>query len=117
MMNSATRQISAEAAQYEDRVARAIAEEELHQDETIEHARRLFAAGDEPGFTGDLRRAIHSGGVPLEKLATVAEIDVFHLCNFLEGTADLTSGQIQRLVNELGLQLVRPIPPTKPSGK
>ncbi|MDZ4685833.1 MAG: hypothetical protein SH850_12260 [Planctomycetaceae bacterium] len=83
----------------------------------IRRARLTIAAGDEPGFSGDLRRAIHSGGVKLEKLAEAAQIHVFSLCDFLEGTADLTSTQIAAIVQLLGVLLVRPFPidaPRKP---
>jgi hypothetical protein len=72
------------------------------------------AAEQEPGFNGDLRRAIHTGGVPLEKLADAAQLHVFGLCDFLEGTAELTSSQIAAIVQLLGLQLVRTIPREPP---
>jgi hypothetical protein len=110
MMSATTHQITTEATPYEERVARAIAKEDGHQKQTIEQVRRLFAAGDEPGFSGDLRRAIHSGGKPLEALAAAAHVDVPRLCDFLEGAAELTSEQIRIITHELGLQLVRSIP-------
>ena len=98
------------AAQYEDRVAAAIEQEDAHREETIAQARRIIAAGDEPGFCGDLRRAIHTGSVPLEKLAAAAQIDAFALCDFLEGSAELTTGQVAAITKMLGLQLMRTIP-------
>ncbi len=109
-MSTAVQPISETAAQLEERVAKAIEEEEAHQEETLAQCHRLIAAGDEPGFCGDVRRAIHGSGVSLEKIADAAGIEVFALCDFLEGTSELTSTQIAAIVQLLNLQLVRPIP-------
>lgn len=108
-MNTTASTISETAAQFEDRVARAIEEEDRYQAKTIEQVHRLMAAGDEPGFCGDVRRAIHSSGIQLEKIAAAAGINVFALCDFLEGTAELSSTQLAAVVQLLGLQLVRPL--------
>ena len=109
-MKTATNLLTLSPAELEEYVARAAAEEELYQEETIAQCRRLFAASAEPGFNGDLRRAIHTSGVQLDPIADAAGMDVFALCDFLEGTAELTSGQVAAIVERLGLQLVRPIP-------
>lgn len=90
---------------------------EAEKPDIIRRLHLCEAAEREPGFNGDLRRAIHAAGKPLEQLAAVAQVGVFQLCDFLEGTSELTSGQIQKLVSELGLQLVRPIPPMKERSK
>jgi hypothetical protein len=97
------------AAQYEDRVAQAIEQEDAHREETVARAQRLITAGDEAGFCGDLRRAIHSSGIRLEQIAEAAKLHVFALCDFLEGTGELTSSQIAAIVQLRGLQLVRTI--------
>ena len=77
------------------------------------------AAARLPGFNGDLRRAIHTGGVSLDKLAATAGIHVFALCDFLEGTAEFTTSQVAAMTPLLGLQLMRTIPmePERKSGK
>lgn len=108
-MNTATQPVKGLDAELEARAARAAAEEDLNKEATLEQFRRLTTAGDEPGFLGDVRRAIHGSGVTLEKIAAAAKIEVFALCDFLEGTAELTSGQLAAIVQLLGLQLVRPI--------
>lgn len=96
-----------EAAERYERLAEAI---EAEKPDIIRRARLAIAAGDEPGFRGDLRRAIHATGVTQEKIAEGAGIHVFSLCDFLEGTAELTSTQIGAIVELLGFQLVRTIP-------
>jgi len=111
-MSTVTHPATKNAAQFEERAARAIAEEDQHQVQTIAQVERLMAASEEPGFSGDLRRAIHSSQMPLEQIAAAAKIEVFALCDFLEGTAELTSGQITAIVQLLNLQLMRPIPAT-----
>jgi hypothetical protein len=104
-------------AALEERVRRGIEVEDATQAETIAHAQLLFAAAEESGFRGDLRRAIHSSGMHVQKLANATGIDVIPLCDFLEGTAELTSDQIQKLVDTLKLQLVRTIPPAGTKAK
>jgi len=111
-MSTITHPATKNAAQFEQRVARAIAEEDLHQAQTIVQVERVMAAGEEPGFSGDLRRAMHGSQIALEKIAAAAKIEVFALCDFLEGTAELTSSQITAIVQLLNLQLMRPIPAT-----
>jgi hypothetical protein len=109
-MNATTRPVhvlTPEEAERFDRLAEVV---EAEKSDIIRQAKRLMAAGDEPGFNGDLRRAIHGSGVVLEKIANAAGMHVFALCDFLEGTAELTSGQIAAIAQFLGLQLVRTIP-------
>lgn len=107
--NQQIRELTPEEAERFDRLAALI---EAEKPDIIRRAKLVIAAGDEPGFNGDLRRAIHSGHVPLENIAAAAQMKVFELCDFLEGTADLTSSQIAAIVKYLNLQLVRTIPMT-----
>lgn len=100
--------------QLEDHVAAAVEAEELHQPQTIEQVQRVLVAAQEPGFNGDLRRAIHGGHVPLSTIAEAAQMDVFALSAFLEGTQPLTSTQIAAITDRLGLQLVRRITDPQP---
>jgi len=102
---------------YEDRVATAIEDEENHQSQTIEQIERILAAAQEPGFSGDLRRAIHGAHVPLSTIAAAAQMEVFALNEFLEGTHPLTSTQIAAISDCLGLQLVRRILDPQPKRK
>lgn len=71
-----------------------------------EHVRRLLAAADEPGFGGDLRRAILLANVPSLRLAAEIGISVEALEAFRAGEAELSSHAIERLTARLGLHLV-----------
>ena|SRR5581483_3243475 len=109
-MMTTTQCVGPEAAQYEERVARAIAEEDQDHAETLEQARRLIAAGDDPGFSGDLRRAFHSRQMRVDQLADRTGIGWRRICDFLEGAAELTSSEIDKMAKELGLTLSFAIP-------
>jgi hypothetical protein len=65
--------------------------------ELLRRGERLDEAATENTLTGHLRRAIHHGGRPLKKVAASAGLDVFVLCDFLEGTATLRSDVLDRL--------------------
>ena len=79
-MSTTLHQTAPEAAQYEERVARAIVEEDLHQEETIEQAHRLFSAA-EPGFGGDLRRAIHANQRSIDWITKRTGVDGCRISN------------------------------------
>lgn len=91
-------------------VRRGIEEEEAGRDENIEAFHRREAAEAEPGFFGDLRRAVSaSGRSPIaiaEEIGT--PLDTFE--DFLEGQGVLAPEAIARLVSALGLRLMAEIP-------
>ena len=85
--------------------------EQLHRDrekiaaelqELKERGQRLDEAAAENSLSGHLRRAIHQSGRPLKKIAAEAGLDVFVLCDFLEGTATLRSDVLDRLAQAAG---------------
>jgi ribosome-binding protein aMBF1 (putative translation factor) len=59
----------------------------------------------EPGFSGDLRRAITAARRPSHELAAELGIDVRLLEEFRAGEATLPSDVVNRLVETLGLRL------------
>jgi hypothetical protein len=63
----------------------------------------------EPGFSGDLRRAITAARRPSHELAADLGIDVRLLENFRAGDATLPSNVVDRLVATLGLRLTAEI--------
>jgi hypothetical protein len=83
--------------------------------ELLVRGRRLDEAAAENSLTGHLRRAIHHSGRPLRKIAAEVGLDVFLLCDFLEGTATLHSDVLDRLTKAVGatihLELPLPSPP------
>lgn len=59
----------------------------------------------EPGFSGELRRAILSARIPSRQLAERVGVDVTMLEDFRAGQQVLTSDVIDRLIATLGLHL------------
>ena len=77
-----------------------------------ERGQRLDEAAAENSLSGHLRRAIHQSGRPLKKIAGNVGIDVFLLCDFLEGTATLRSDVLDRLALAVGATIhLEPTPP------
>jgi len=62
-------------------------------------------AGDEPTFSGELRRAIHASPLSLTDIAVRAEIPSLVLDEFLTGERTLRSDVLDRLTRSLGLVL------------
>ncbi len=82
--------------------------------ELQERGRRLSEAAAENSLCGHLRRAIHHSGQPLKKIAATAGLDVFVLCDFLEGIRTLRSDVLDRLVQAVGATVhVDPPAPAK----
>lgn len=80
--------------------------------ELVERGHRLEEAAAENSLTGHLRRAIHRCGQPLQKIAAETGLDVFVLCDFLEGTRTLRSDVLDRLAQAVGASIH--LEPTKP---
>ena len=83
--------------------------------ELRERGLRLDEAASENSLCGHLRRAIHRSGQPLKKVAAAVGLDVFVLCDFLEGTRTLRSDVLDRLAQAVGATiLVEPTQPQRP---
>ncbi len=83
--------------------------------ELIERGRLLDEAAAENSLCGHLRRAIHRSGRPLKKIAAEVGLDVFVLCDFLEGTRTLRSDVLDRLAQAVVATIqVEPAPPQRP---
>jgi hypothetical protein len=63
-------------------------------------------AADEDTFSGELRRRIHRGGVPITEIIRRSGIDPIDLDEFLTGERTLPSSDIDQLVEVLGCKLV-----------
>ena len=84
--------------------------------ELIQRGHRLDEAAAENSLSGHLRRAIHKSGRPLKKIAAEAGLDVFVLCDFLEGTATLRSDVLDCLAQAVGAIIhLEPAPPERPA--
>ena len=82
--------------------------------ELLQRGQRLDEAATENTLSGHLRRAIHHGGRPLKKIAAAVGLDVFVLCDFLEGTATLRSDVLDRFVQAVGATIHLEGPPQRP---
>jgi hypothetical protein len=89
---------------------RAYEEEEASREANIANARKMFAALEEPGFSGDLRRAIAASRKTPSDLASSVGASVTTLEAFLDGDASLPTDVVDRLVALLRLKLVMEIP-------
>src|SRR5207253_8498986 len=79
--------------------------------ELLERGQRLDEAAAENSLSGHLRRAIHGSGRPLRKVAAEIGLDVFVLCDFLEGKATLRSDVLDRLAQAVGATIrIEPTP-------
>src|SRR5437867_4108209 len=80
--------------------------------ELLERGQRLEEAAAENSLCGHLRRALHRSRQPLEKIAKAVGLDVFVLCDFLEGTRTLRSDVLDRLAQAVGATIL--VEPTQP---
>lgn len=113
-----TRQVSEELLEQLRRDREKIAAE---LPELMQQGQRLDEAASENSLSGHLRRAIHRSGQPLKKIAAEVGLEVFVLCDFLEGTRNLRSDVLDRLAQAVGATIhveptrpQRPEPATKP---
>src|SRR5438477_12849776 len=75
---------------------------------------RLEEAAAENSLSGHLRRAIHRSGRPVKTIAAEVGLDVFLVCDFLEGTATLRSDVLDRLAQAVGAVIhLEPTPPQR----
>jgi hypothetical protein len=73
--------------------------------ELKQRAKRLDEAAGENSLSGHVRRAIHRSRQPLKAIASEMGIDVYLLCDFLEGTATLRSDVLDRLTQAIGADI------------
>jgi len=89
---------------------RAAVEEELAgKDANIAHLRKIKAACEQPGFFGDVRRAMASSRRPIDELAGQIGVEPRLLSDFRAGEAELPSAALERLLRTLGLRLMQEI--------
>lgn len=89
--------------------AQAVAEEEASVAPNRERFQKRQQAAREPGFSGDLRRAINAARRPSRELAAQLGIDVQLLEDFRCGDATLPTDVVDRLVGVLRLRLMAEI--------
>jgi|SRR5690606_39977061 len=93
-------------AEWEAAVAQELADKELN----IQRFHKRRSVEQEPGFLGDLRRAITASRRDPKLLAEQVGIDWRQLSDFRCGEAALPSDVIDRLIAALGLRLMQENP-------
>jgi hypothetical protein len=85
-------------------------EEWANREETIAHYHKIQNAAEQPGFFGDIRRAVQLSRRPLNDLAPQIGVDPAFLSDFLAADVELPASALDRLVGVLGLRLMQEIP-------
>ena len=88
----------------------AVERELAGKEENIAHFRKIKAAAEQPGFFGDVRRAILLSRPSIPELATAIGVDWRLLSDFQAGDAELPAAALDRLIETLGLRLMQEIP-------
>ncbi len=88
----------------------AVAEEVAGKDENIAHFHKLKSAAEQPGFLGDVRRAILMSRRSPAELSAEIGVDPLVLSDFRSGEAELPAATLSRLIEVLGLRLMQEIP-------
>ena len=97
-------------AQQKDQWKAAVQEELAGKEENISHLRKIQAAAKQPGFFGDLRRAIAASRRSVDELSAGIGVEQRLLSDFRAGDTELPAAVLERLVDTLGLRLMQEIP-------
>lgn len=89
---------------------RAAREEQDARDATIGQMEKIREAAQQPGFFGDVRRAISSSRRPVSALAAMIGVEPSSLSDFRAAEAELPAKALEMLIAELGLRLMIEIP-------
>jgi hypothetical protein len=93
------------------RAWRQIVDQEMAgKEENIAHFRKIKAAAEQPGFFGDVRRAILLSRPSINQLAADIGVEPSVLSDFQAGDAELPAAALDRLIDRLGLRLMQEIP-------
>jgi len=77
---------------------------------TIGQMEKIHEAAQQPGFFGDVRRAISSSRRPLSELAATIGVEPSLLSEFRAAEVELPAPSLEKLIAELGLRLMQEIP-------
>jgi hypothetical protein len=88
----------------------AVEQEMAGKEENVAHFRKIKTAAEQPGFFGDVRRAILLSRPSIGKLASDIGVEPRRLSDFQAGEAELPAAALDRLIERLGLRLMQEIP-------
>ena len=97
-------------AQQEQEWESTVQEELAGKDENIAYFRRIKVAAEQPGFFGDVRRAIALSRRSVDELCEEIGVDQRLLSDFRAGDAELLPDALEQLLQTLGLRLMQEIP-------
>jgi hypothetical protein len=89
---------------------KAVEQELAGKAENIVQGHKIVAAAEQPGFFGDVRRAIMLSQRSIGELATEINVEPRVLSDFRAGDAELPALVLDRLIETLGLRLMQEIP-------
>jgi DNA-binding MarR family transcriptional regulator len=92
--------------EYREAVALEMAGKEVN----IARGLKIKAAAEQPGFFGDIRRAVLLSRPSITELASAVGVDQCVLSEFLADEAELPAAALDRLLKQLGLRLMQEIP-------
>jgi hypothetical protein len=88
----------------------AVEREMAGKEENIAHCLKIKTAAEQPGFFGDVRRAILLSRPSIGELAAAIGVEPQVLSDFQAGEAELPAAVLDRLLEKLGLRLMQEIP-------
>jgi hypothetical protein len=88
----------------------AVEQEMAGKEENVAHFHKIKTAAEQPGFFGDVRRAILLSRPSVGKLAFDIGVEPRRLSDFQAGEAELPAAALDRLIETLGLRLMQEIP-------
>ena len=88
----------------------AVAQEMAGKEANIAHCLKIKTAAEQPGFFGDVRRAILLSRPSIVDLAAAIGVESRVLSDFQAGEAELPASALDRLIETLGLRLMQEIP-------
>ena len=105
------RRVSLSYTQEQSKAWRDALQQELaNQQENVAQFHKINSAAEQPGFLGDIRRAILLSRRPVGDLAAAMGVDPQLLSDFRAGEAELPGSALNRLITSLGLRLMQEIP-------
>lgn len=81
----------------------------MDKEGNLAYFRKVKAAAERTGFFGDLRKAMASSGLAMDELAAQIGVEPQFLLDFRADDAELPPSALDRLIETLGLRLMREI--------
>jgi len=87
-----------------------VSEAQADRDATISQLNKIRQAATQPGFFGDVRRAMSSSRRTVSELAAKIGVEASVLSQFRAAEVELPADALEAIIAELGLRLMQEIP-------